>query len=178
MPWFRAVASASQTLQVPLKKRTNWVWKCLLVFPKQGGADWECTAPTSLLSIHKPCHSCIAAICVLWGNSKNTCRSGTWNQETYLNLLYTPLEVWIWHFKTFYILLSIHLALRNPATFSKKSWGRVVWKWETAWGFLAFFSISHPKALMFSIPSPTTETRAFGEVNSKEKERKWKGSEK
>lgn len=31
---------------------------------------------------------------------------------------------------------------------------------------------------MLSIPNPTTETREFNEVNSKEKERKWKGSEK
>lgn len=40
-----------------------------------------------------------------------------------------------------------------------------------------FFTISHPNTLMLSIPSPATETRVFGEVNSKEKEIS-KGSEK
>lgn len=133
MLWFRAVASASQTLQVPFKKRTNWV-----VCPKQGGAGWECTAPTSLLSAHKPWDSCIAAICVLWGNSKNTCRSGTWNQEKYLSLLYIPLEVWIWHFQTFYILLSIHLALWNPATFFQKEQRQSCLKVGNCLGFYFF----------------------------------------
>lgn len=95
MSYFRVVTSPSQTLQVPFKKKTNF--KLFLntkgSVSKAGGAAWGCSAPTPVLSAHRPWDPCIAAICMLWGNSKATCRFGTWNQEKHLNLFCIPLEV-------------------------------------------------------------------------------------
>lgn len=91
MSLFRAVASPCQMLG-PLQEKA----KLFHFWSREELAGSALLPP--LLCAHKLWDSCIAAICMLWENSHTTRRFGTWNQEKYLNLFYTPLEVWIWHF--------------------------------------------------------------------------------
>lgn len=141
---------------------------------KEGGAGWECTAPTSLLSVPNPGipallpSACSGEIQRPHADLAHGIRRSTWIHST------LP---WNYEFHTFKPFIFCCLLILLYETLHKLFPARAEAELFES-GKLVFFTISHPKTLMLSIPSPTTEMRAFGKVNSKEKERKWKGSEK
>lgn len=101
---------------------------------------------------------------------KTTCRFNAWNQKIYILYSFGVMNLTL--LDLFYFAQSIDLALWNHATFPTRAEAELFESGKL------LLTISHPKAVMFSIPSSATETRVFEEVNSKDRERKWKGSEK
>lgn len=154
--------SITQTLQVTVKMGHN-----VLCFKKKGEAGWFYLS--HLAAQHSQTLKFLHC-CHLWAlqKFKTTCRFNTWNQEIYM--LYSFAVMILTLLDLLYFAQSIDLALWNPATFPTRAEADL---FESGKMFL---TISHPTAVMFSIPSSATETRVFEEVNSKDRERKWKGS--